>query len=463
MKALVSTIKDFSNLLKSSFQLRKDVRGDFNILLSQRLIFLLSCFAGITYTISWIGQSYFDVNFMEVISYKPDDGPCPYYNGVFGVHCFGDFSGPIIGIRRLDNPWAEPFIYTPAGALVFYLFSTLGFLFNSLLVSMVIYLILLIICLISPIYWASKNFKSLAPLLLLVVGIMTTPFLSGVDRANTISISTLFLLYVSINFYRQNLTLLLVFITLCAVIKPHYIILALLFLVLRNNVFFVYTLIVNLIIQGLATLILVKNPIQTWISILSYWSTFNSTETMGGQVSINISLYNSIYTLMSIINSISNYNFGDFSFFARLGSLLLMLICVVFILFFGNKIPKLYSLVFVFTLCSFFVNTTFIYYTNFAIVICALILREPESHLSYSTQNSSFKLEHYRISSYLLVLIICFTLYTIPVPTSVIFPELFSSEPYSVSRLLISPLWFFWCVITIITVLLNSYKGKLKS
>jgi hypothetical protein len=462
MRLLVNTMSDLSKAWKNRLKLRKNVSVDFNMLLSKRLIFLLSCFAGATYTIGWIGQSYFDVNFMEVISFIPNDGTCPYYHGVFGVHCFGDFSGPILGIRDIPNPWDVPFVYTPAGALVFYLFSTLGFLFNSLLVSLFFYLILLTVCLISPIYWASKNFKSLSPFLLLVVGIMTTPFLSGVDRANTISISTLFLLYVSINFYQQNLTLLLVFITLCAVIKPHYIILAILFLVLGKRVFFVYALIVNLIVQVLATLILVKSPIQTWSSILDYWSTFNANEAIGVQV-LNISIYNSIYNLMFIFDSMLNLNFGDLKFLARLVSYLLILICIIFVLFFGNKIPTLYTLVFVFTICSFFVNTTFIYYTNFAIVICALILREPESHLSYSAQHYSLKVEHYRILSYLLVFIICFTLYHLPISTSVIFPQLFSNETYSVSRLLVSPLWFFWCVITMFTVLLKVHKGKCKS
>jgi hypothetical protein len=463
MKSLVSSMTDFSKEWKNRLKLSKNVIADFNMLLSKRLIFLLCLFAGTTFIISWMSQSYFDVNFIEVISYKPDDGICRYYNGVFGLHCFGDFSSPIAGIRDSDNPWAEPFMYTPAGALIFYIFSALGFLFNSLTVSLVFYLGLLTICLISPIYWASTNYKSLSPFMVLVVGMMTTPFLSGLDRANLISVSTLFLLYVSINFYRKNLTLLLVFITLCTVIKPHYIVLAILFLVLRNKAFFVYTLITSLIIQVLATLILVKNPIQTWSSILSYWSTFNSSEIASGLVSSNISLYNSTYNLMFIIDSMSSYNFGDLKFLARLVSFFLILICLTFVLFFGDKIPKLYTLVFIFTLCSFFVNTTYIYYTNFAIVICALILRDPESHTGNSAQGHRFKVEHYRILSYLLVFIICFTLYNLPIPTSVILPDLFSNELSSVSRLLISPLWFSWCVIAIFAFFRKAQKGELRS
>ena len=213
-------------------------------------------------------SSYLKYPIISAVSWTTDDGWCnPKEEGI-GEHCFGDYYYPLF-LQRKTLPWSDSPNPYPAIALeITRPFQFLNNQFNSRVV-LAIYILALLSTLIFSVYFFLKKIKATsAEFTTIILGtIASAPVFVIIDRGNSaillFPILTLWIFKVRNEEYGKAAILIVV----ASLLRPQFILLALIFLFLRKPTLFIKTLSGSFIVTSLAFLVYGSNA----VSNLTHW------------------------------------------------------------------------------------------------------------------------------------------------------------------------------------------------
>jgi len=184
----------------------------------------------------FIATGYFGVKWPSQLVFKSADGWCDSATQGVGLHCFGDFSD--MYFRGSIEPWARrsgPLAHPPLSVFAQDAFARLGEFLGNPRIALGLWLVLISVCVLLPIIWATHITR--APqrwIVLLLMGVATTPMLSAMDRGNSAPLAVPLLLWFAVSFTRGRNRSAVLAIVLATLIRPHLLVLAVLFLMRRD-------------------------------------------------------------------------------------------------------------------------------------------------------------------------------------------------------------------------------------
>jgi len=139
----------------------------------------------------WIEAFYRGESFEAKIGWLAEDGGGNTYESGIGRHYFSDYSSMIESSGE-KNPWQSANNYPPFAMFLFKLFS-----FLPSQVGLITWLLLSAVLLLAPLLFVSKHSFSLEQrLMILLVYVISAPFLATLDRGNQIAaLPILFILF----------------------------------------------------------------------------------------------------------------------------------------------------------------------------------------------------------------------------------------------------------------------------
>ncbi|MBU6280533.1 MAG: DUF2029 domain-containing protein, partial [Actinomycetales bacterium] len=188
--------------------------------------------------VGWVSWSYLQVPVNEVISAPADDGHCTASTDGVGVHCFGDYFYPA-KLAASDPTWVYPTLYphayTASGMLPHVVADNLGNLFGSERIGLLLYLLPILVALLVPAALLASRLRApLGLVLLLVLGVASQPFLLALDRGNSAALVVPLLLWVGWATVTRHWAQVSAAIVLASMLRPQFILLALILLALRQ-------------------------------------------------------------------------------------------------------------------------------------------------------------------------------------------------------------------------------------
>jgi hypothetical protein len=402
--------------------------------------------AGFSYLLMWFNSFYYGKPVSEIISFKVSDGWCPTPKSGFGLHCFGDYYSPVLALD-MKNPWEIGYSYTPISTLLFRPFHLLANIFDNPRIGLTLYLLLGAACMLTAAFWAARESGFGRLYFPLVFGVLSTPWIQALDRGNSIMFVTPLMLGFAVTFYREKWFQTTCFIVVAVVLKPQFVFLFLPYLAYRKwrELFLGLSAIATVNVLGF--LIFTDHPVRTF----KLWVNFNSNYDSGlldNRLSnANVSIRQGLLDVTTIIDREFFNGQALFSRFVYDHSeriLFLILIVLVVAIFIAAKRSSKTHLVVASLVCSSLViGTSWMYYQVFALVVAALLLRNPE----ISGKSTSGGVLDYRttckLDKLVKLLIVIATLnscFNLPIDADIL-PFDYVEQSSSVSRLLVGPLW----------------------
>jgi hypothetical protein len=188
--------------------------------------------------IGWVSWAYLQVPVNEVISAAANDGHCtPAAEGV-GVHCFGDYFYPA-KLAASEPTWVYPtpfpHAYTASGMLPHVIADNLGNLVGSERVGLLAYLLPIVVALLVPALLLAVRLRApLGLVMVVVLGVASQPFLLAVDRGNSAALAVPLLLWLAWATVTRHWAQVATAIVLASLLRPQFIMLALVLLALRQ-------------------------------------------------------------------------------------------------------------------------------------------------------------------------------------------------------------------------------------
>lgn len=222
----------------------------------------------------WTLSSYFKVDVAASLMYQADDGWCKVPTESIGVHCFGDFNERV-GLAD-DHAWKDIPELSPIGPFVTLLANAL-LETTSARVTLLLFLCIFMAFAISPIFLGTRNYHPAERIkFLMILGIGTYPVLTIFDRGHSLAlVSPLLFLYLRFTLKRRYELLSLIIIAL-ACLKPVYLGLALIFLILEKPFRFIMTVIFGVLCP--ASFIVLSGPggfdrLSQWLQAAAEYTT----------------------------------------------------------------------------------------------------------------------------------------------------------------------------------------------
>ena len=270
-------------------------------------IFIISGFATI---ISGVIAGYYQVNYFASLIFVQNDGWCKIPEGSIGVHCFGDFNERFM--QSITDPYFPAYKnnleLSPIGSFITYIsehFLTHVFTQKEVILFWVLIAISGVVLPIVILGRKNNNFYRLLFLSIFAIG--SCPILYSLDRLNNMYLEVpIFILFFYTICYREDgLKKAWIFIPMMSVIKPQFAVLSLMFLVLKE-----YRSFIKSFISSTISVMFVVTSISgfklsrffEWIHASIFYSTTVSINKTGSNVwPLNLSLYNSLKTILSVI------------------------------------------------------------------------------------------------------------------------------------------------------------------
>lgn len=205
----------------------------FNWLHSMPTASVLIFIQGISFVLWWIVGSYFGIDTYASRSITGADGWCNPQTQGLGVHCWGDYYGPIILVNTQPDPWSGAFNPYPAAALTpFVVAQTLGSLTGFAQAGVFIYMFAMAASICWSVWIATKNLgPGSRALLFSALTFFSPPVIMALDRGNSVGFAVPLLIWFFLSLKNQKETQSIFAIALLTVIKPHFILMALFFLI----------------------------------------------------------------------------------------------------------------------------------------------------------------------------------------------------------------------------------------
>jgi hypothetical protein len=329
-----------------------------------------------------------------MLSFTSDDKWCnPVISGI-GNHCFSDFQTPM-NLVNDENPWVFGNSFTPTAMFphIVSLIAKASFIGPEF--TLYAYLILGIIAISLPIYFALHSVSTFLRIpSALSLSVLSTAGLNSLDRGTSAIFATPFIYLAAREFINKNPRNVLIWVLLASFIRPQFILLSLFLLALPAIKHFLMSLGIFLgsIILGFALWPGDRKlHLQSWLTMISGYDQYAPSES---NWPINISAGKSFSRIIEFFlnkypNNISLAEIFNWTLvnFKQIGVALALTVIVIAGIF-GRKISKSIVIFLVVSAPALIPGVSWAYYLLFFLPIAALLITLPRSHIGLLDQDN---------------------------------------------------------------------------
>lgn len=383
---------------------------------------------------SWIGNHYLNVPVSEILSANAVEGCNRATAEGIGHHCFLDYyDGAITAV------------YPPISRWVFQPFLVLEHISGSAKLGLYVWLVVCAISMLSPMWWATRDENKLRwPLLVLTVS--SSAFAGPLDRGNSIALTVPFLLSFSIGTVRNVTFATTIGVVGASIIKPQFALLLLVPFVLcrwRSLAVSCGALFIAQVVGFAAANGDAMSQVRQFLKV----NLSRSTEAMVYDTS-NISFSQTFQELFRLVgrwigkeNILTSFE-QNYRF--ELSLVLLFVIAVTMAIHARRENVELVTISGL-LVSSTSVGMSYYYYQSFALVVAALLLRDPRNSVNRRGILDKPAGTAFHMTAFLTVVATSNTMFNLPIDASVLGWYLDDNgsvaEVTSVSRTLTIPLW----------------------
>lgn len=335
---------------------------------SRAFVAVASVLAVVSVIGSWIGNHYLTVQVSEVLSADPFELCKQLGDEGIGNHCFLDY---------YEGAIAEN--YPPASRAVFHPFTWLGGVTGSALVGLYAWLMVCAVALLSPLWWATRRQPTLRwPLL--VLGVASSAFAGPLDRGNSVALVVPFLLAFAVGSLRAQPMLTVAGLVGAATIKPQYVALLMVPLVLGRWRDVVRSGVGIAVVQGIGFALgsagfstEARQFLRASLNRSSEYAVFDSS---------NVSFSQTLHDVSRLFQGWMGWGtrLTDFEYANRNIIVLLLLVATTGLAWLAARRRRSELVVIIgLVVASLSVGTTYYYYQCFVLVIAALVIRDPRT------------------------------------------------------------------------------------
>ncbi|OBJ24966.1 glycosyltransferase family 87 protein [Mycobacterium colombiense] len=353
-------------------------------------ILLASALSGLT---GFVLTQYFAIDAMSSLLAFPYADCYLDWGTNIGRHCFSDYAYEVMfGMRA--NPW-QPFEivmqpdvhqtavnnYPAAGTLPPLVFGLFGKLVGAPVIGLLGYLVALTIAALSPAVWAARGACGLERIVVFVAcGAAAVPVWSVIDRANSVAFLAPIGLLFLIALIRQRWGLVTAMVVLAALLKPQFVLLAIVLLAARQwrwgGIAIGGAVALNLAAYAFWPQDFPHTIMQSAASTVGY-----ASGSLGVVATSNVSFSRSLLLAPDILMFLQTGGKMPEGFLAGpralIGYVILVLV-VGAVLALGRRIPPVIAGIVLLVTASLFPIVSMSYYFVFALPIAAVLVRDPD-------------------------------------------------------------------------------------
>jgi hypothetical protein len=310
-----------------------------------------------------------------------------------GRHCFSDYAYEVMfGMRA--NPW-EPFQivlqpdihqmavnnYPAAGTLPPLVFGLLGKLLGAPVLGVLGYLLALTIAVLSPAVWAARGARGLERIVVFVAcGAAAVPVWTVIDRANSVGLLAPIGLVFLVALCRQRWGLVAVMVVLAALLKPQFVVLAIVLFAVRQWRWGGIAITGAVVLNFAAYLFWPQDFPHTIVQSAASTLGYGSGSIAAFAIS-NVSFSRSLLLAPDILMFLQTGGKMPDGYLAGPRSLIgyvILVLVVIAVLTLGRRIPPVMAGIVLLVTACLFPMVTISYYLVFALPIAALLVRDPD-------------------------------------------------------------------------------------
>ena len=305
--------------------------SDSEITWSRRLIAISLILLAISFVGILVLGSYFNEPITSNFSYPVADGWCsPSQEGI-GKHCFSDFQAPRVVLENSLNWNDNGHLNLPPTSFVPYKLASYVEKFTSVRTSLVVYLLFLALCLISPtIHLLKRDFRGLSdtPAYFLLI-ITSLPFISVLDRGASAGFAVAPLTIFALRFNKGSKWPAIFAIIVATAIRPQFVLVAVAYLAVRKYREFAYVVIGSVVLTLFSFAFFGLDNFVGWIKNLIIYPSYAP---LVNDFPANLSFARAIMKLLQILHVVPvQFNFSNGTInLASAGILLLLVIVIIF-------------------------------------------------------------------------------------------------------------------------------------
>jgi len=394
----------------------------------------------------FFASHYPGINLASGLIYYSSDGWCVGTLPIFGPHCFGDFGLGIMMVEKNHQVWTPIIGYPPgnypaANFVIYALFRF--FLLNfGYAFTIFLWLTVLAICTLAPLWFLTKQYSlSNRIFLMATLGISSVPFLSVLDRGNTVAflVPCILLAYHGARVKSEKIQIL--GMVLAITLRPQALLL-LCILIFQRKYFaafraFLLSLIMNLIVMFAWDYSNFTSNLRYFLNSLVGYGNMSFED----KFPYNYSLAGGIYNILKTLKLGT-----DMQFLQSLASIIgFCIIAMLLFIVYVKRIEDMKTLYYL-TLISMFllVPVTYIYYTVFILLVIAIALDKSNEVQGIKRTDSIFS------RATLLLVGLTLTPFYLPSP---------ASPHYNLIQVTLPLIWLLWILHTVLIFTSNRTRA----
>jgi hypothetical protein len=407
---------------------------------------LYAALSGFVFLIYFFAPHYAGINLAAGLIFNSADGWCVGSLPVFGPHCFGDFGLGIMMVEKNHQVWTPTDSYPPANyppaTFAIYAFFRLILITFGYSFTIFFYLFALAICVLMPLWFLTKQYSRVDRFfLVMILGTFSVPFLSVLDRGNTVAflVPCILLTYFGVKTGSERIQIF--GMVLAVSLRPQAILLVSILVFQRK-----YKSALKVISLSLVSNLLIMfawdhsnffSNIRYYIaSLVGY-----GNKSIDADFPYNYSLARAVYKILEFIGlGVSTQRLESFASITGY-----FLIGVLLLTIYVKKVYEIKTLFYIVLVSMFLLApVTFLYYTVFITLTVAIALDRNTSFSESKVKNSIF------VRSTMILLGLTLTPLYVPSPMS---------PHWNVIQLTVPLLWWVWTITTIFLFAFNRIRA----
>lgn len=340
--------------------------------------------------IGFVMTQYYSIDVLSSVLAHPYSDCFLDWGMSIGRHCFSDYT-IVVGYGMRSNPWEVDMTYLETNPLLVYnnypaagmiphmLFGLVGASISAPILGMAGYLVALTVAVLTPAIWAARGAIGLERILVFIAcGSVAIPAWAVVDRGNSVGFIAPVALLFLIALCKQSWGLAAIAVVMAALVKPQFIVLALVLFAVRQWRMGGLAIAGALVANIAAYLLWPQNFPQTIAQSMRSVGGYGSGDALVEPS--NVSFARGILLVPDMLVFLANGGklSGDFLAVPRsvIGYMVLIVI-VVAVLALGRRMPPVMAGILLLTAASLFPAVSNRYYLVFVLPIAAVIVRDP--------------------------------------------------------------------------------------
>lgn len=319
----------------------------------------------------------------SLTQFPADDFACSPETEGLGIHCFGDYA-VVQKLSMFEDPWARhlgvSFNYSAGAILPSLPFTAIGALFGSVRLGLFLYMAALLIALAVPAWWASAG-KPVGVRLVTIAafGVLSVPAIMVLDRGNSVGFLAPILLAYFVALARGNDRMAVISIVLATLVKPQFIILGVMFIVLRRWKLGFVSLGAILGANVLAYLFWPVHFPATIIQSVKNLFVYGGGVSLYGEFPANVSFAESFHQLelgmRTLVGASTGATWADGH--QNLIGVVVVVGVAAWLVVLGKRVPPAIGAILLAACASMLPGVSWSYYLVFVLPVAAVLLRDP--------------------------------------------------------------------------------------